>query len=428
MRFFGADDRFIAVIRRTTLILLGFTEQGKSLQMTRKSGDRRSIETLAVWAAEQGPFPYGAAVVPVVSAATFAYPDLASWEAVATRHAAGHIYSRTTNPTVSVLEEKMTCLDGTDQALGFATGMAAISATLFGLLSPGDRVVSIKDTYGGTNVLFEEFLPRFSIAVTLCDTNDAEAIETEIRRGCRLVYLETPTNPTLKVVDIARIAAIARDCGAFVITDNTFATPFNQRPSELGSDLVVYSATKFLAGHSDVLGGIVSGRCDLMQKIFHYREITGGILHAEAAYAILRGLKTLALRMERSNANAMAVAEHLRRHPGIDKVFYPGLPDHPGYAVASRQMTGFGGVLAFAPHGGFDQVRHILDRLQLAQRAAHLGGVATTAGPPSVTSHVELSAAERARAGIPENLIRYSVGIEGIDDLRADLDQALAEI
>jgi len=389
---------------------------------------RPSIETLAVWAAEQGPFPFGAAVMPVVSAATFAYPDLASWEAVATRQASGHIYSRTTNPTVSVLEEKMACLDGTDQALGFTTGMAAISATLFGLLSPGDRVVSIKDTYGGTNVLFEEFLPRFSIKVTLCDTTDTAGIETEMRRGCQVVYLETPTNPTLKVVDIARIAAVAHECGAIVVTDNTFATPVNQRPAELGSDLIVYSATKFLAGHSDVLGGIVSGRRDLIQKIFHYREITGGILHAEAAYAILRGLKTLALRMERSNANAMAIAEHLGRHPGIDKVFYPGLPDHPGHAVASRQMTGFGGVLAFTPHGGFEQVRRVLDRLQLAQRAAHLGGVATTAGPPSVTSHVELSAAERARAGIPENLIRYSVGIEGINDLRADLDQALAEI
>ena len=396
--------------------------------MAQTKDARPSMETLAVWGAEQGPFPFGAAVMPVVSAATFAYPDLASWEAAATRQAPGHIYSRTTNPTVSVLEDKMACLDGTDQALGFTTGMAAISASLFGLLSPGDRVVSIKDTYGGTNVRFEEFLPRFSIKVTLCDTTDTAGIEAEIRRGCQLVYLETPTNPTLKVVDIARVAAVARECGAFVVTDNTFATPINQRPAELGSDLIVYSATKFLAGHSDVLGGIVSGRRDLIRKIFHYREITGGILHAEAAYAILRGLKTLALRMERSNANALAVAEHLQRHPGIDKVFYLGLPDHPGHAVASRQMTGFGGVLAFTPHGGFEQVRRVLDRLKLAQRAAHLGGVATTAGPPSVTSHVELSAAERARAGIPENLIRYSVGIEGINDLRADLDQALAGI
>ena len=388
--------------------------------------DRPSMETLAVWAAEQRPFPYNAAVMPIVQAATFAYPDLATWEAVATRQAPGHVYSRNTNPTLSVLEEKMAALDGTEQALGFSTGMAAISATLFGLLSPGDRVVSIKDTYGGTNVLFEEFLPRFGITVTLCDTTNADSIEAEIRRGCRLVYLETPTNPTLKLVDIARVATLAHEYGAIVVTDNTFATPVNQLPAALGSDLIVYSATKFLAGYSDVLGGLVSGRADLIGKIFHYREITGGILHAEAAYAILRGLKTLALRMERSNANAMAVAGHLAQHPKVAQVFYPGLPGHPGHAIAQAQMNGFGGVLSFAPHGGFDQVRHVLDRLRLAQRAAHLGGVATTAGPPSVTSHVELSAAERARAGIPENLIRYSVGIEGIRDLLADLDQALA--
>jgi cystathionine gamma-synthase len=387
-----------------------------------------SIDTRAVWAAEEGPFPYGAAVAPIVSAATFAYPDVASWEAVATRQKAGHVYSRTTNPTLSVLEHKMALLDRTERALGFATGMAAINAVLFGLLSPGDRIVTIKDTYGGTNVLFEEFLPRFSVGVTLCDTTDTEAMETEIRRGCTLVYLETPTNPTLKVVDIARIAAVAKKAGAIVVTDNTFATPVNQQPSALGSDLVVYSATKFLAGHSDVLGGIVSGRGDLVERIFHYREITGATLHADAAYAILRGLKTLALRMDRHNSNGLAIAEHLARHPKVARAFYPGLREHPGHTIARNQMTGFGGVLAFAPHGGFEQVRGVLDGLSLAQRAAHLGGVATTAGPPSLTSHVELTAAERARVGIPENLIRYSAGIEGVDDLRADLDRALARI
>ena len=386
------------------------------------------METRVVWSAEEGPFPYNAAVVPIASAATFAYPDLASWEAVATHQAPGHVYSRNSNPTVDVLERKVASLDGTDQALAFATGMAAISSTLLALLSPGDRVVSIKETYGGTNVLFEEFLPRFSIGVTLCDTTDTNRIETEIRGGCRLVYLETPTNPTLKVVDIARVSAVAREQGAIVVTDNTFATPINQRPAALGSDLIVYSATKFLAGHSDVLGGIVSGRRDLIDRIFHYREITGGILHADAAYSILRGLKTLALRIERSNANAGAIAAHLAGHPKVAQVFYPGLPAHPGHAIAQRQMSGFGGVMAFAPLGGFEQVRSVLDRLQWAQRAAHLGGVATTTGPPAVTSHVELTAAERARAGIPENLIRYSVGIEGLHDLVADLDQALAAI
>jgi cystathionine gamma-synthase len=387
-----------------------------------------SLDTLAVWAAESGPFPYGAAVVPIVQAATFAYEDLDTWQSVALGKRAGHIYSRNSNPTLDVLEKKIVALDGTESAAGFSTGMAAISSTFFALLSPGDRVVSIRDSYGGTNVLFEDFLPRFSIATRLCDTTDMEAIESEIASGCRLLYLETPTNPTLKILDIERLSRAAHRRGAIVVTDNTFATPVNQRPAALGSDLIVYSATKFLAGHSDVLGGLVSGRADLVQKVHHFREIAGATLHAEAAYAILRGMKTLAIRIARHNANAQAIAEHLVRHPKIAGVYYPGLPDHPGHAIARRQMQGYGGVLSFVPRGGFAVLRTVLDRLRLAQRAAHLGGVATTAGPPSVTSHVELTAEERVRAGIPETLIRYSVGIEDAGDLIADLDQALAAI
>ena len=389
---------------------------------------RRGESTASVWAAEEGPFPYGAAVMPIVNAATFAYPDLATWQAVATGQAAGHIYSRNSNPTVAVLEAKIAAMDGTEAATAFSTGMAAISSTLLGLLSPGDRLVSIKDSYGGTNVMFEEFLPRFQIQVALCDTTDHEAIEAEIAKGCALLYLETPTNPTLKVVDIARLAAAARRVGAVVVADNTFSTPINQKPAALGADLIVYSATKFLAGHSDVMGGLVSGSADLVRKIHHFREIAGASLHADAAYAILRGMKTLALRMDRHNANAQAIAEHLARHAKIDGVFYPGLESHPGHAIARRQMTGFGGVLSFTPRGDFEAVRTVLDRLELAQRAAHLGGTATTAGPPQVTSHVELNAEERARAGIPENLIRYSAGIEDAADLIADLDQALAAL
>lgn len=389
---------------------------------------KRGDSTSAVWTAEEGPFPYGAAVMPIVSAATFAYPDLATWQAVATGRAPGHIYSRNSNPTVAVLEAKIAALDGTEAAAAFSTGMAAISSTLLGLLSPGDRLVSIKDSYGGTNVLFEAFLPRFQIEVALCETTDHEAIEAEIARGCALLYLETPTNPTLKVVDIERLARAARRAGAVVVADNTFATPINQAPAALGADLVVYSATKFLAGHSDVMGGLVSGRAELVRQIHHFREIAGASLHAEAAYAILRGMKTLALRMQRHNANAQAIAEHLAAHAKVDGVYYPGLEAHPGHAIAARQMSGFGGVLSFKPRGDFEAVRTVLDRLELAQLAAHLGGVATTAGPPQVTSHVELTAEERARAGIPENLIRYSAGIEDAADLIADLDRALAAI
>ena len=389
---------------------------------------RLSVDTQAVWAAESGPFPYGAAVVPIVQAATFAYEDLDAWQSVALHRTAGHIYSRNSNPTLDVLEKKIAALDGTEAAAGFSTGMAAISSTFFALLSPGDRVVSIRDSYGGTNVLFEDFLPRFSIATRLCDTTDMDAIEAEIGHGCTLLYLETPTNPTLKIVDIGRLCRAAHGQGAVVVTDNTFATPICQRPAALGSDLIVYSATKFLAGHSDVLGGLVSGRAELVRKIHHFREIAGATLHAEAAYAILRGMKTLAIRMARHNLNAQAIAEHLARHPKVASVYYPGLAGHPGHAIARRQMDGYGGVLSFVPRGGFAELRTVLGRLRLVQRAAHLGGVATTAGPPSVTSHVELTAEARARAGIPETLIRYSVGIEGVADLIADLDQALAAI
>ncbi len=386
------------------------------------------IDTQAVWAAEEGPFPYGAATMPIVSSATFAYEDLDTWQAVALHERVGHIYSRNSNPTLAVLEQKIALMDGTEAAAGFATGMAAISSTLFALLSPGQRVVSIRDSYGGTNVLFEEFLPRFGIAAKLCNTTDFDEIEREIAAGCTVLYLETPTNPTLKVLDIERLATAAHRVGAVVVTDNTFATPCNQMPAALGSDIVLYSATKFLAGHSDVLGGLVSGRADLVARIHHFREIAGATLHADAAYAILRGMKTLALRMERHNQSAQRIARHLAAHAKVSAVYYPGLETHPGHAIAARQMRGFGGVLAFVPRGGHAELRTVLDSLKLAQRAAHLGGVATTAGPPAVTSHVELTAEERARAGIPESLVRYSVGIEDASDLIADLDQALARI
>ena len=386
------------------------------------------LDTQAVWAGETGPFPFGAAVMPIVSAATFAYEDLTTWQAVATGSRAGHIYSRNSNPTVAVLENKIAALDGVEAAAAFSTGMAAISSTLFALLSPGDRVVSTKDTYGGTNVLFEHFLPRFSIETALCDTTDAGAIESEIARGCKVLYLETPTNPTLKIVDIERLARVAKARGAIVVADNTFATPINQSPAKLGVDLIVYSATKFIAGHSDVLAGLVSGPEKLVTQIHHFREIAGATLHADAAYAVLRGMKTLGLRMARHNSNAQTVAEHLSRHPKVDGVYYPGLPSHVGHEIARRQMRGFGGVLSFTPRGSFSAIRTVLERLEFAQLAAHLGGVATTAGPPAVTSHVELTAEERARAGIPETLIRYSVGIEDPVDLCADLDQALSAI
>ncbi|HEY3119007.1 MAG TPA: cystathionine gamma-synthase family protein [Vicinamibacteria bacterium] len=390
------------------------------------SGKAPGLGTLAVWAGEPRPQGAYATQVPVVHSVSFGYHDVDQWLAVAQGRQPGHLYSRNTNPTVQVFEEKLRQLEGSEAATSFATGMGAITGTLLALVSPGDRVVSIKDTYGGTSHLFLHLLPRLGIPVQLCDTTDAGALETEIAAGCRLLHLESPTNPTLKVVDLARLAEAAHRRGALVVVDNTFATPINQRPLELGADLVVHSATKFLGGHADALGGAVCGKRDLVEAIFHHREITGASLDPMAAYLLLRGMKTLHLRVRQQNESALAVARFLEKHPQVERVFYPGLPADEGHAVAARQMRGFGGVLSFTLRGGFAAVRRVLPRLRFVHLAANLGAVETLAGPPSTTSHVECSAEERQSLGIPEGLVRYSVGIEDTEDLIADLEQALA--
>jgi cystathionine gamma-synthase len=384
--------------------------------------------TLAVWGGETERFPYGATTPPIVNSVTYAYENLDDWYDVAIGVQEGHIYSRNTNPTVRVLEEKIAALEGAEAAISFATGMGAISNTLFAFLKAGKRVVSLKDTYGGTSRIFLDFLPSYNVEVTLCDTTDHEALETELAKGCDLLYLETPTNPTLKVVDIKRLAAAAKKVGAVVVVDNTFATPINQTPLSLGADLVVHSATKYLCGHSDAMGGLLAGKAELVRKVYQFREINGASLQADPAYLIARGMKTLELRIERQNASAMKIATFLKAHPKIDDVFYPGLESHPGHAIAKSQMSGFGGMMSFALKGDYEDVKTFLQSLKLVHLAASLGSVSTLAGPPRTTSHVELTTAQRAQLGIPESLIRYSVGIENLDDLLADLTQALDRI
>ncbi len=398
--------------------------------MGRGNGNKATagLGTRAVWAGESGKRWEGATQVPVALSVSFGYDNLNEWLQVAQGNKRGHIYSRNTNPTVAAFEEKVRTLEMAEAATSFSSGMAAISNTLFALLSPGDRVVSIKDSYGGTNKLFIEFLPRFGIEVSLCDTSDHKAIEAAIGRGCKAVYLESPTNPTVKVVDLARLAAVAHHHKARVIVDNTFATPINQQPITLGADLVIHSATKFLGGHADALGGVVSGAADLVAKIYHFREITGACLEPMSAYLLLRGMKTLHLRIERQNESALKIARFMESHPSVVKVFYPGLESHDHYEIARRQMRGFGGVLSFVIKGGFDSVKAFLPRLHYAHLAANLGAVETVAGPPSTTSHVESTKQERMAAGIPEALIRYSVGIEDAEDLIADLRQALDKV
>jgi len=387
-----------------------------------------SKATDAVWAGEDDPSFRGAVTTPVVSSVAFAYTDLDEWYDVATGRAGGFIYSRNTNPTVAALEEKIRVLENAGAATAFATGMAAISNTLFTFLKPGRRVVSIKDTYGGTSRLFLDFFPAYNVEVKLCETGNHEEMELEIAKGCDLVYLETPTNPTLKIIDIQGIASAAKKAGAIVVVDNTFATPINQNPLELGADLVVHSATKYLCGHSDAMGGLLAGRKDLVQQVFQFREINGASLQADPAYMIARGMKTLDLRVSRQNESALKIARYLKAHPRISDVFYPGLESHKDHAVAKAQMRGFGGMLSFVIDGGYDLVEKFLPSLKLTHLAASLGSVSTLAGPPRTTSHVELSAEQRALLGIPEGLVRYSVGIESADDLLDDLEQGLKRL
>ncbi|HET7580715.1 MAG TPA: cystathionine gamma-synthase family protein [Bacillales bacterium] len=380
--------------------------------------------TQSVWAGEDEYLLQGATQVPVVHSVSFGYDDIDEWHDVALNKKEGHIYGRNTNPTVQVFENKIRLLEGAEAATSFSTGMAAISNTLFTFLKPGDRVVSIRDTYGGTNQIFIDYLPSFQVDVELCDTTDHGEIEKEIEKGCKVLYLETPTNPTMKIVDLERLIQAAHRVGALTVVDNTFATPINQNPLALGADLVVHSATKFLGGHADALGGVVCGSKALVEKVYHFREINGATLDPMSAYLLLRGMKTLELRVNQQQKSAMEIARFLERHPQVDEVYYPGLESHKGHEIAKKQMRGFGGMLSFSLKDGVDGVRQFLPRLRYAHLAANLGAVETIAGIPRTTSHVECTAEERKAMGIPEGLIRYSVGIENTEDLIADLNQA----
>jgi cystathionine gamma-synthase len=386
--------------------------------------------TKSIWGGEQEHELYERSTqVPVVHSVSFGYKDIETWHKVALEEAQGFIYSRNANPTVRAFEDKVKELEGAQAATSFSSGMAAISNTLATFLKPGERIVSIKDSYGGTNVIFNEFLPPLNIEVSLCETGDYEQIETEIAKGCKVLYLETPTNPTIKITDIKRLSMEAKKVGALVVVDNTFATPINQTPLELGADIVLHSASKYLGGHADALGGVICGNKDLVKKVHHYREINGASLAPMDAYSLLRGMKTLKLRVQRQNESAMIIAKYLQNHPAVEQVNYPGLESHPDHDIAKKQMIGgYGGMLSFSVKGGLEAIKKFLPKLEYAHMAANLGCVETVVGPPFTTSHVECSAEERMAAGIPEGLVRYSTGIEDVEDLIADLDQAFKVI
>ncbi len=334
-------------------------------------------------------------------------------------------YTRWGNPTIDVLQRVIADLEGGEKCLATASGMAAVSTTLLGLLDTGDHVVAGQSLYTGTTKLLTADLPRLGIDVDLVDPTDLDALDGAIGEKTRLIYFETPTNPTLSLVDMAAVCDVARSRGVLTVMDNTFASPLNQQPLAAGVDVVIHSATKYLGGHSDVVAGCIVTNESLAETLWRRRTILGGSLDPFAAWLLLRGVKTLAVRVERQNDNAMAVARALEEHPQVSRVYYPGLPSHEQHELARRQMTGFGGMVSFDLTGGRTAGVRLVESTEQAVLAVSLGGVETLIEHPASMSHAPLTDEQLRTAGISPGLIRLSVGIEDSGDLIADLEQAL---
>jgi cystathionine gamma-synthase len=386
------------------------------------------ISTQAVHAGEEKRKPYGALTTPIIQSSTFTFADTAEVVEFMHRKAAQDPevrdeYGRYSNPTQSTAERRLAILEGGEAALLFATGMCAITTTMLALLSAGDHVVMARDCYRRTREFGLALLPRWGIEATLVEVDELEALSSAIRPSTRLIFCETPTNPYLRVMDLARVVAAGRRHGILTAIDSTFATPVNMRPLEHGIDLVIHSATKYLAGHNDLLAGTVIGSRELVSRIKETRDVLGGVSNPQDAYMLLRGLKTLELRVQRQNESARRIAEFLEGHPAVRRVYYPGLPSHPDHEVARRQMSGFGGVVSFEIDGDMEKTGCFVDLLRLPYIGPTLGGVESIVQQQA--RFVSLDPQERAATGINDNLVRYAVGIEDTDDLIADLRQAL---
>ncbi|NQU25737.1 MAG: aminotransferase class I/II-fold pyridoxal phosphate-dependent enzyme [Candidatus Nealsonbacteria bacterium] len=362
---------------------------------------------------------------PLYQTSTFRVADAATVAQYAAEVQPQAYYTRWGNPTIEILEKVIADLEGGPRGLAFASGMAAVSTTLLGLLSPGDHVVAGASLYTGTTTLLADELHKLGIEVDFVDPTDSEAFARAARHETRMFYLETPTNPTMLLTDLESVSQLADELGVTVVVDNTFASPYNQRPLDAGADVVIHSVTKYISGHTDVVGGCLVTDVETAERLWRKRTLLGGSMDPFAAWLILRGLKTLALRMQRHNSNAMAVARALQSHGAVSRVIYPGLPSHPQHDLAARQMTGFGGMVAFEVSAGRAAAEKLVESTELVLLAVSLGGVESLIEHPGSMSHAPLSDEQLQRAGIPPGLIRLSVGIEDPDDLIADLQQAL---
>ena len=381
-----------------------------------KLRDNARFSTLCIHAGQEPDPSTGAIITPIYQTSTYVQDALGKHK--------GYEYARTQNPTRAALEANIAAIEHGRAGFAFASGMAAEGAIMT-LLQSGDHVVVTDNTYGGTYRLFEQVLRKYQLDFSYVDTSDTAALESAFRPSTKMLFLETPTNPVLRLTDIRAACDIAHARGVFVVVDNTFASPYVQRPIDFGADLVVHSTTKFLNGHSDSIGGVVvATRDDHIEWLRFIQNAEGAILGPMDAWLVLRGTKTLPIRMERHNANALALAEFLAGHQKVVQTHYPGLPDHPHHELARRQMNGFGGIISFRL-GSLDNARTLLNSVELMALAESLGGVETLISHPASMTHASVPAEQRQKIGVTDDLVRVSVGIEDLDDLRDDLARAL---
>jgi cystathionine beta-lyase/cystathionine gamma-synthase len=384
-----------------------------------KLPDNARFGTICVHAGQEPDPSTGAIITPIYQTSTYVQDALGQHK--------GYEYARTQNPTRAALEANLAAIEGGKAGFAFASGMAAEGAVMT-LLQSGDHVVVTDNTYGGTYRLFERVLRKYQLDFSYVDTSNLDEIRVAIRPSTKMLFLETPTNPVLRITDLAAACDLAHDRNVFVVVDNTFASPCVQRPIEFGADLVVHSTTKFLNGHSDSVGGVVVAvRDDHIEWLRFIQNAEGAILGPMDAWLVLRGTKTLPLRMDRHNASAQALAEFLASHPKVRRVYYPGLPDHPQHALARRQMRGFGGLIAFEL-GSLERARTLLNHVRLMALAESLGGVETLISHPATMTHASVPPDRRQQIGISDDMVRVSVGIEDLDDLKEDLMQALDRV
>ena len=372
---------------------------------------------------------YGEVSIPIYQSSTFSFPNAEEGAARFAGTSGGYIYTRMGNPTINALEENIAALEGGFRGMATATGMAAITTVFLSLLEQGSHIVSTDSVYGPTRVVLEGVFAKFGVESTFVDTSDLRRLRSALRSNTKVVFLETPANPTIKISDIEGAATIAHEHQATLIVDNTFASPFLQRPFEFGADVVVHSLTKYLNGHSDVVGGMIVTRDEpLYKRIKPVLNQFGGTMDPHQAWLILRGVRTLPLRVERTQENAFKLAQFLKSHPMVTWVLYPGLPEHPQHELAKKQMDGFGGMIAIGVRGGLEGGRIMMNNVKLFTLAVSLGGVESLIEHPASMTHASMPKSGREQAGILDELVRISPGCEDFEDLRDDLDQALHAI